>query len=280
MTCKAINIERKTHLSKPIGALLAVGMALCISLALTTNAYATTPTSQEFRQTQLGYQVVPVTLQAGAVRLDFEAGASTAWAGLYAKADADGNTSGTIAYTSSNTPYAKESRYGKVAKAGTYYLQFHVSKYSGALGSKATVTQFPYEEVADAGLNASTLGTGCGDNNKVAYYKLDVDKRGCLSVNVFDATGGGSNASVQLCDSAKRSLSGPNFTYVTEERPAYFGVKKGTYYLAVKSYADLYSVEPLFEAVTKAVKTKKNKAVTIKKGKTTTAVIAAGEKTA
>lgn len=236
--------------------------------------------SATYAQTELGFQVIPVTLKAGAVKLNFASGASSGSVGIYAKADAEGNTSGSIATVYTSDPYATGSRYGNVAKSGTYYLQFYTSKYSGSIGSTATITSYPYVKAKTAKLNGSTLGTGCGNNATVAYYKITVKKRGYLTLKVEDATGWGSGATVSLRNARKASLIGSYAPYTSADKPIYFGVKPGTYYLAVKSYASLYRVKPKFTAVTRPVTANKARAVAIPRGKKVSAVMAAGEKTA
>lgn len=253
-----------------------VGPLAAANLQVSGNTITCTHTDLGTR----GYQVVPVTLKAGAVKLDFAAAGSGAQVDIYASANDSGSTSGTVAWVYTSDPYGTGSKYGNVAKSGTYYLMFYASKYSGQTGSRATITQFPYTAVKTAKLNGATLGTGCGNNNTVAYYKISVKKRGYLTLNVEDATERGSSSAVSLCNAKKASLVGPYYTYSSAEKPIYYGVKAGTYYIAVKSYASLYRVKPKFTAVTKAVKTSKAKAVNIPKGKKISAVMAAGEKVA
>ena len=257
---------------------LTVVVAAAISTLWAPSAYAAE--SSTYTQTELGYQVIPIDLKAGAVKLDFAAGASSADVYVYANVDSDGNATGRVVSVYASDPYAKGSKYGNVAKSGTYYLVFYASTYSGATGSTATVTQYPYKKVKSATLNKSTLGTGCGDNGTIAYYKVSVKKRGYITLKVKDVTGVDYSSSVWLCNSKKKSLSGSDYSYVSADKSVYYGVKKGTYYIAVKSYASLYSVQPKFTAVKQAVKAKKSKAVSIKKGKVMKVVMAAGEKTA
>ena len=284
--------ERRPALVKSLAAALVVAFALMFSSAWAPVASATevgtlaasglqvSGNTITYTQTSLGYQVIPVQLQAGAVKLDFVAGASSAQVGIYASADDSGTVSGRIATVYANDPYGIGSNYGNVAKSGTYYVMFYASKYSGKTGSKAVITQYPYAEVKTANLNEATLGTGCGNKDTVAYYKINVKKRGLLTLNVVDMTGSGYSSSVALCNAKKTSLIGTYFPYTSLDKPVYFGVKPGTYLIAVKSYATLYNVVPQFTAVTKAVKAKKSKAVKISKGKKLSAVMAAGEKTA
>lgn len=279
-----------------LAAALAVALAFALSAMWAPSAHASqleasgdlqasslqvAGAANAYTQTQLGYQVIPITLQAGAVKLDFAAGASSVSVGIFATADTSGKTTGQVTWIYASDPYEKGTKYGNVAKSGTYYLLFHTSTISGATGSTATITQYPYAKEKAAALNKATLGTSCGDNSTVAYYKISVKKRGYLTLNVADATGGTYNSNVWLCNSKKKSLLGTNnTTYCSADKAAYFGVKKGTYYIAVKSYAGLYNVKPKFAASSTAVKTKKAKAVNIKKGKKMSAVFAAGEKTA
>lgn len=278
-----------------MGIAFAAVLAILVSAMLVPSAFAaqadartgalaaadlSAQSSATYTQTKIGYQVVPIKLKAGAVKLSFKSDASSGSVGIYADADEDGNTTGSVASVYTSDPYGSGSRYGNIAKSGTYYLLFYTSSYSGSTGSTATVTQYPYKATKTAKLNGSTLGTGCGNYDKVAYYKISVKKRGYIVLKVADATGYSYSSQAKLCNAKKKSLTGSYFDSTSADRAVYYGVKKGTYYIAVKSYASLYRVKPVFKAAKRAVKNKKSKAVLVKRGKTTSAVMAAGEKTA
>ena len=274
--CKGKGIAMGT-ITKSRVALAAFGAALLLALtcvfAMPAHAASTT-----YTQTKLGYQSQAITLQKGAVKLEIAAGASTSDVGIFTQVDASGYGKNQIVHAYATDPYGKEVKYGNVAKTGTYYIVFYASTYSGATGTKATVTSYPFAQKTIT-VGKTATGTGCGDYKTVAYYKIKVAKRGLLSVDVADAAGGAASASVRICNAKKKAFtSSDGWSSLYDGRKAYYGVKKGTYFLAVKSGTSLYKVTPKLTAVTKAGGEKKAKAVSIAKGKTMKGVLAAGEK--
>ena len=266
--------QAKTRIRPAAAAAAAMAALLLVSVfAFAAPAYA----SETYTQTQLGYQTVPVKLQKGAVRLDAQAGASYATVGLYAGVKADGTGTGSMAGAYMADPYAKVTKYANVAKTGTYYLVFYASESSGALGTTAKLTAYPYKNGTAKVGKTLTVST-CGDNSTIAYYKLKVKKRGQLSISVTDVTGYNGSVIHKLCNAKKKSLQGDYWTYTRNGETSYYGVKKGTYYLAVKSNLSVYKITPKLKAVTKAGGTSKSNAVKIAKGKAMTGVLATGEK--
>ena len=128
-------------------------------------------------------------------------------------------------------------------------------------------------------LNKTTVCTVSGDPSKVRYYKVVVPKRGYITLKVEGAPGSYGYSNARLCDSKKKTLIGDIWNYVGSKGVCY-GVKKGTYYIAVQSTHSSYSITPKFTAVARGVKMTQAKATAIKKGKKVSAVMAAGENAA
>ena len=255
--------------------LTAFGAALMLAITCVFAAPAHAATIEK-TQTQLGYQTYAIDLQKGAVKIDLTAGATIADAGIFTEVDSSGYGKGSIAHAYVNDPYGKKTVYGGVAKSGRYYLVMYASKYSGATGSKATITNYPLAQKTITVGKAAT-GTSCGDGTTVAYYKVKVAKRGLLTIDATEESGDHASVSVRLCNSKKKAF-GDSWKYLYDGKKTYFGAKKGTYLLAVKSSEPVYKIKATLKAVTKAGGAKKAKAVTIKKGKVMKGVLAAGEK--
>ena len=116
-----------------------------------------------------------------------------------------------------------------------------------------------------------------------AVYKINVKKNGYLNLKVTDS-GGTTNYpqyTVQLLNKKKKAITKPETLYSSVQWNTTFGVKKGTYYIAVTSNFS----SPCFDikATAKAVKVSKygkskKKAVTLKAKKTAKGVLFAAKK--
>ena len=174
--------------------------------------------------------------------------------------------------------------------AGTEKRQFYASLEKG---KKYTLTINNYSKAYNvvfrlaAAPDSATLTSGktiyaSSRRNHISYYKVKVKKNGYLNVKLGDACGQSSpyyyvklvNAKKKAVTHDYESLSNSNKATTT------FGVKKGVYYLAVKtsSYCPIYSIKASVKAVKSKAGAKASKAVALKKGKAKTGVIFAKNK--
>ena len=241
---------------------------------VTTQAHATMTTTQDgnytiITKTGSNYEEsVQVKLPKGAIALAvYSQSSDYTYASIK---DSSGSTVGSTSVYQAAT--ASDDKYIGIPKAGTYTLTISGNNTYSQLAGYYTI---PCGGTLTLG--KVFLGSSCGNNSTVAYYKVKIKKRGYLKVD-FSYTTMNSHY-FKLCNSKKKSLTG-SWNYVGSDGTEYVGVKKGTYYIAVKSYDDAYGIKAKFTKTVKAVKAKKAKAVNIKKGKVLKAVMVAGEKTA
>lgn len=178
-------------------------------------------------------------------------------------------------YKTENGLTLADKFYTKLNKGQTYYLSIDNSYSPYAM-------QFIMAYAANSGTlpNGKAVYGGTHDN-QVSYYKVTASKNGYLNVQFRDATGKSyPSYQVRLLNAKKQGL-----THDFERISSYnsyqttFGVKKGTYYLAVKApYNPLYTIKATNTAVKTKAGAKKSKAVTLKKGKTKKGVIYAKNK--
>lgn len=250
---------------------IALLVAACLA-AGTAHAATYTLTKSPANKYADAEQVFSVPLSKGGVKMSLEAGADDATMYLYPTADCSGSWLG---YGYANMAYAKKTAYAGIAKSTTYYLKIR----SGKPGAKVTITSYGTTGTLKSGKTITK--SSCGDNNSVSYYKFKAKKRGYLNLAFYSLDGGDYGYyQIKVTNSKKKALTG-DWTYISSSSPAKnIGVKKGTYYIAVKSSRQVYTLTPTFKKATKSVKTKRSKAKKIKKGKKVKAVLAAGEKAA
>lgn len=149
--------------------------------------------------------------------------------------------------------------------AGTYYLKFTSSQ---ALTSELQVRLNPYSfngENRALTENVDTY-TYTRDYSKVVYYEITAEEAGRLTIHAVsnNSTGG---LNLTLYDAKKKEASGSVYTSINNTgSESNFAVKKGTYYIGIKSgdiYRLRYSLTPVKEKSGASTK----KAVEIKKGK-------------
>ena len=93
-------------------------------------------------------------------------------------------------------------------------------------------------------------------------------------MDLLNTSGSGTTTTVRLANSSKKYLT----TAETLGDKTQFGVKAGTYYIAIKSDAALYQIKPTFTTVTESkTGTTRSKAVALKKGGVKKGVITASQ---
>lgn len=119
------------------------------------------------------------------------------------------------------------------------------------------------------------------DRNTTVYHRLVVNKSGVLQIagaSISEYSGSRWGLNVILCNSNKKSLeSGSYGQYVSTDNIAFYGVKRGVYYIKV-SGEKLYTLAASFSPMADKGGASKKKATTIKHKKTITGVMPAGEK--
>lgn len=177
-----------------------------------------------------------------------------------------------------NSSKVEDTLYVKVAKAGTYYLKFETYRSS---------TQDVPQSVAFAAILYPAGGTltkgqtfygASPDNSGVSYYKVTASGNGYLTVSFPEIMADYSSFNIKLMNSKKNSLF-TNFEYISSNK-AYkttIGVKKGTYYIAVKNSDSAYGIKVSFTSVKENSGSSKSKAKSIYKGNTKKGIITAAQ---
>ena len=157
-------------------------------------------------------------------------------------------------------------------QSGTYTLKLDTS---GA-NIPVNVNLYQIEKGGDLSLDGTIVGTSGMNSNDLAYYKVNVKKAGVLSVTISGLTTQYSSNLI-LCNNKKKSLTG-NFGFLDHGKKIQLGVKKGTYYLGIKSVNKSYTITTVFKNRSILGGTTKKKAKTLKKKKTYNTTLIAGRK--
>ncbi len=243
-----------------------------IAMLLLSGALAATAQAQDYSRTTSGsgYETYPIYLDKGAVRLTVGSSNTRSTGGI--SYDQAGNNvllgTGTTAIPAGSS----KTVYAGVKTAGTYYLIIG----SDEAGATATVKQYGTDKTLKN--KVAVESSSQGDNTSVSYYKVKVKKKGYLSVSISDIQNMYTTSRISICNSKKKSVTGGFQLISNSDGVKAVGVKKGTYYIAVKSYAPVYRIQYAFHKVSAKSATKKSKAVTIKKGKKAKGVLIAGGK--
>lgn len=165
-----------------------------------------------------------------------------------------------------------------ITKDGTYTVVYELSRRNDPQEISFDVT---YSEVLN---KEQTLKNGeatygyLSYNLKETLYKVTIEETGYISLNM-QSDYQYATAYVTLLDSKKKELEKEAYVNVTKKDTMYYGVKKGTYYVKVRSSMGIYSVSYSFQKVKDNGATKKEKATALKLGgKATSGVILADSK--
>lgn len=259
-------------MTRILGRLTAGIAALCaimmLGFALATPAHAATA-HYDIPANQLVGKAKAVVLEKGTFALTVNAGSKTSTAGIYTEESCTlGSQLGFVA----TSKYQDSTRYVSIPKAGTYYLRL---SNTGTQPAQATITTYGMNTPLKKGayVYSSTDGSG----SSVFYHKVSVPARGYISVSLAGVSSSYGSFNIKVCNSKKKSLSGAWTNYYQASNGKYIGVKKGTYYLAVKSSASVYKVKYTYTKVASKVAASKKKAKVLKSGKKTTGIAAVGE---
>lgn len=168
--------------------------------------------------------------------------------------------------------------YVKVPKAGTYYLKFETASYSAGIQQSVGFGAVLYPAGGTLTKGKTFYGSS-PDNNGVSYYKVTVPGNGYLTVSFPEKVSEYSTSfSIKLTNSKKNSLF-TDFLRVSsnDNYKTSIGVKKGTYYIAVKSNESAYGMKVSFTSVKENSGSSKSKAKSIYKGNTKKGIITAAQ---
>lgn len=186
----------------------------------------------------------------------------------------DANKIGYAKYLSSST--VNDVLTADVAKAGTYYLKFDT--WANVEQSADFQVKFaPAEGI----LTSGRVFYGSSADNSFSYYKITVPGNGYLKVTVpeKDESSSYHYYYIKLTNSGKKNLlAGDKSLYASNNYTSCFGVKKGTYYVAVKNSDKYYGLKVTFISVKENSGNSKSKAKSISKGSTKKGVITANQK--
>ena len=183
----------------------------------------------------------------------------------------NGDRIGSTAYLSGTA--REKTIYAKVAKAGTYYLKFETAGYGAAMPQSVEFNALFYP-------NGGTLTKGTTyygaspEGSKVSYYKITVPGNGYLTVSFPEKLSDYPSYLIKLTDSKKNSLF-PDFETLSSssDYKTRIGVKKGTYYIAVRTTQNAYGIKASFTSVKENSGSTKSKAKSISKGSTKKGII-------
>lgn len=162
-----------------------------------------------------------------------------------------------------------------IPNSGTYYIKLSVSDYSS---DKATTTSYEvkfasqfYSGEEKTLVNKEWTCSGNIDTATPLYYKVEVSKTGSLTIDTVTEY----SNTITLCNSSKKSISEDVYN---SDGKVLFAVKKGTYYIKVKTSSDALLVKSSFSAVSDKSGSSKSKALKLNAGKSYTSCITATDK--
>jgi|GEM_PF-2434746 len=249
--------------------------------AVTPEDINTNPTGTAF-QTPVSIKTATYTyaVQVTApemVAISFKGATDNTYLTLYS--DSGLTSSISTASSSTNSSNGVKTHYYAISSPGVYYMTFTCYGTS----SKNEYANFEVQSVPMGGtLSNATCFYGSGANsNAVSYYQVSVPSTGYLTVQVVSASNSTSSHNIKLCNANKSSYySDYEALYDTSGDSTFTGVKRGTYYIAVKSGDPAYGIKATFTKVKLSTTgTKKSKAKSIYKRSTKIGVLALSSKT-
>ena len=216
--------------------------------------------------------VYPIQAKKGGLSITFTGANCTAYSSLYS----DSQCSNSVTYNSnsSDSSTGVKGHYYSIKTNGTYYLKFSLYSFSG---SGAGVFAVQHAPSGGTLTNGKAMMGGSASKDSVSYYKVKVPATGYITLVMASPSDYSSTFRVKLTNSGKKTLfSGYESLNSSGSYTTRIGVKKGTYYIGVKSYNAVYAIGSKFTKVSCSKHgTSKSKAVTIKKGVTRKGVLAA-----
>ncbi|MGC2871961.1 hypothetical protein ACDL92_01520 [Ihubacter sp. mB4P-1] len=224
--------------------------------------------------------IIPITVaKAGTIAIPmegFEVGKGVTASIHSTPAATNGDRIGGTKYISSSN--MNGTLYVKVAKAGTYYLKFETASYSAGTPQSVDFNVLLYPAGGTLTKGKIFRGSSPDGSDKVSYYKVTVPGNGYLTVSFLESDSSYPSYSIKLANSKKNFLF-PNFEYISSSKgyKTRIGVKKGTYYIAVKNSDKAYGMKVSYTSVKENSGTTKGKAKSIYKGNTKKGIINASQ---
>lgn len=187
----------------------------------------------------------------------------------------DGSKVGYSEYLSSSV--LQDDLQVKLPKAGTYYLKFETVTYSAGEMQSVRFAAVLYPAGGTPAKGKVYYGSS-PDNNGVSYYKVTAPGNGYLTVSFPERLQDYSSFNIKLLNYKKNSLF-TGFEYISSNKnyKTRIGVKKGTYYIAVKNSDKAYGIKISFTSVKENSGKTKGKAKSIYKGGTKKGIITAAQ---
>jgi hypothetical protein len=239
-----------------------------VSLNSSTEKPYFTPTYPSVTQSKsLTYPIV--VSSPSTVAITYASVNCSASFGLYNSSNSNSITGNDYAtYTNG----AKVTTY-PITTAGTYYLHVYLSSFSSDGYAKFEVQSAPFGGTLTSGKTYCGAGK---TSSSVSYYKIQVPATGYLKIQSKSALGLSDGSNIKFLNSSKKSLfSGYEYLGSDNGYTTNIGVRKGTYYIALKSPAGIYALTATFNKVAASKHgTKKSNAVYIKKTGTKKGIMA------
>ena len=171
-----------------------------------------------------------------------------------------------------------------IKKKGKYYIHAFIgnSQEDSQTALKIKAYEIPVS-IGNAGTLSkgkwiSTSGAGAGleqEEDLPAYFKIKAPSSGCVKIEIKKIGKSENYIEAELTNSKKKRL----MSNVIEQDgiTAYFGVKKGTYYVKVNT-RDTYKIRYTFENAADKKNTTKKKAISLKQKKTEKGLFAIDDK--
>lgn len=172
--------------------------------------------------------------------------------------------------------YSSYNGYAAIPAKGTYYLEFSVRNYSDEMPEDGFLFSFACQFYGggDRILKDKTWSTvGVTGSNDEVFLKVTTTKAGTLTINLDSDY----SAYITLLNSSKKAISDETY-YSSTDGKISFAVAKGTYYLKVKTYTNIYRIKYTFKAITETSGTTKAKAKALTKGKLYSGLVTATDK--
>lgn len=222
-------------------------------------------------------EVTEYTLEKGTYVITLKSDSAVSAALFTSESDAKegkGNSVVTNSYLEVSSTETSKTKVLKITKDDDYYLSLNTKDDDVDVEANIDAVN----EGGTLKLDQQMYGTSNGNNEAVSYYKLKLTNDGLVDLSLAGYYGGSSY--IKVCNSKKKSLSGswmyaPSNTKLLKS----IGLKKGTYYIAVKSYEDVYSLQASFTKLKKRGGNKKHKATILKKNQSIKSLAAQGGST-
>lgn len=154
----------------------------------------------------------------------------------------------------------------EIPKDGTYTVVYELSRRNDPQEISFDVT---YSEVLNKDQTLKKGETVVGylsSNLKETLYKITIEETGYINVKMETDEPYGGVAYMSFLDSKKKELEKEEYVNVQRKDTMYYGVKKGTYYIKVRSSLGIYSISYSFQKVKDNGAAKKADATTLSVG--------------